>query len=50
MFATRKVYDLELPVTSTLSDVYTELTKQIGQEVIENLTNPKFYYPMVFSR
>jgi hypothetical protein len=49
MFASRKTFELEMPITSNITEIYTELTKLIGPEVMENLSNPKFYYSMVAS-
>jgi hypothetical protein len=41
------VYEVELPVNAEISALYNELTKQIGSDVMDNISNAKFYYPMV---
>jgi len=50
MFASRKTFELEMSITSNITEIYAELTKLIGSEVMENLSNPKFYCSMVVAR
>lgn len=46
-FGPRKTYDLTLPVTANLAAIFAEMTKVAGADIIDNLSNPKFYYSMV---
>ena len=46
-FGLRKTYEIELPIKSNLTNVSAELSKLIGPDIMENLSNQKFYYPIV---
>lgn len=42
----RDEYTIAVPITATIGKLYQILKKQFGNEEIEYVANPKFYYPM----
>ena len=42
----RKIQELELSIKATISTIYSELNKKMG-DALKTVSNPKFYYPMV---
>jgi hypothetical protein len=46
-FGPRKTYEVELLVTTDIAGLLAEVTRAVGPEVMESVTSPKVYYPMV---